>query len=277
MSHDLAYLAYRYLFPRWIKNPLERSIVELERFHKPETVELPPGRRVLVLAPHPDDECVGCGGTVRKYVESNASVRVVILTDGRDGDPAVRQLARNDPERERLEGELAVRRKAETAASLRILGAEQGYFLDAADGQLQQHVAPVAARLAGILSEWRPDIVLLPFLTDRHADHFAANRCLIEAVSRLEPAWAESMNCLGYETWSPIYANVYVDISSTVDCKLRALNCHESQLPFADFHAGVEGLNRYRAVTGMTGGTHAEAFFLAPLSTYRRLYHNLLL
>jgi len=85
------------------------------------------------------------------------------------------------------------------------------------------------------------------------------------------------MNCLGYETWSPIYANVYVDISSTVDCKLRALNCHESQLPFADFHAGVEGLNRYRAVTGMTGGTHAEAFFLAPLSTYRRLYHNLLL
>lgn len=277
MSHHLAYLAYRHLFPRWIKNPLERSIVELERFHKPETVELPPGKRVLVLAPHPDDECVGCGGTVRKYVEAGSRVRVVILTDGRDGDPTVRQLARSDPQRKRAEDQLVVRRKAEAAAALGILGVEKGDFLDACDGQLQRHVSPVAARLAGIFSEWRPDIVLLPFLTDRHADHFAANRCLIEAVSQLEPGWAESLNILGYETWSPIYANVYVDISSTMDCKLRALKCHESQLPFADFHAGVDGLSRYRAVTGMTGGTHAEAFFLAPLPTYRRLYNNLLL
>ena len=277
MSHHLAYLAYRYLFPRWIKNPLERSIVELERFHKPETVALPPGGRVLVLAPHPDDECVGCGGTVRKYVESGSRVRVAVLTDGRDGDPAVRELAREDPARRRAEDELVVRRKAETSAALRILGVEQGYFLDACDGQLQREVSTVAGRLAGMLSEWRPDIVLLPFLTDRHADHFAANRCLIEAVGLLGPGWAESLDCLGYETWSPIYANVYVDISSTIACKLRALECHESQLPFSDFHAGVEGLNRYRAVTGMTGGTHAEAFFLAPLPTYRRLYHNLML
>lgn len=277
MKYELAHLAYRHLFPRWIKNALERSIVELERFYMPTTVELPPGRRVLVLAPHPDDESVGCGGTVRKYVESNASVRVVILTDGRDGDPTVRRLSGNDPERQRLEDALAVTRKAEAAAALHVLGVEQGYFLDAIDGQLRLHVAPIAARLAGILSEWRPDIVLLPFLTDRHADHFATNRCFIEAVNQLEGDWAQSLNCLGYESWSPIYANVYVDISSTMECKRRALKCHETQLRSDDFLAGIEGLNRFRAVTGLTGGTYAEAFFLTPLPTYRHLYHNLLL
>lgn len=277
MNYELAHLAYRFLFPRWIKNPLERSIVELERFYKPTTVELPPGRRVLVLAPHPDDECVGCGGTVRKYVESDARVRVVMLTDGRDGDSAVRALARGDPERERREAELVVLRKAEAAAALDVLGVEKGYFLDGRDGELRQHVSPIATRLAAILSEWRPDTVLLPFLTDRHTDHFATNRCLIEAVGQLDPAWAESLNCLGYETWSPIYANVYVDISPTMEIKLRALKCHASQMRFTDFLAGIEGLNRFRAVTGLTGGTYAEAFFLAPLPTYRRLFYKLLL
>jgi LmbE family N-acetylglucosaminyl deacetylase len=277
MIRDLAYRAYRFFFPRWIKNALERSIVELERFHAPRTLALPPGGRVLVLAPHPDDESIGCGGTVRKYVESNASVRVVMLTDGRDGDPAVRRLARDDPERKRLEDALAQTRKAEADAALDVLGVEHCYFLDARDGQLRLQVAATAARLAAILSEWRPDIVLLPFLTDRHADHFATNRCFIEAVSQLEGDWAQSLNCLGYETWTPIYANVYVDISSTMECKRRAVKCHESQLRSNDFLAGIEGLNRFRAVTGLTGGTYAEAFFLAPLSTYRRLYHNLLL
>lgn len=277
MKHEIAHRVYGLLFPRWIKNALERSVVELERFHHPTTLELPPGSRVLVLAPHPDDECIGCGGTVRKYVESGARVRVVVLTDGRDGDPTVRALASNDPERARLEDELAARRKAEGAAALKVLGVEQGYFLNASDGRLRNHVASVSARLADILSEWRPEIVLLPFLTDRHADHFAANQCFLEAVSRVDADWAESLNCLGYETWSPIYANVYVDITATIDCKRRALNCHESQLRFNNFLAGIEGLNRFRAVSGLTGGTYAEAFFLTPLPVYRRLYHKLLL
>ena len=276
MSYRLVHRAYRLLFPRWIKNALERSIVELERFNPHTTVQLPPGRRVLVLAPHPDDECIGCGGTVRKYVDLGSCVRVVVLTDGRDGDPTVSRLARNDPERERLESELVIRRKSEAVAALKILGAEHGYFLGASDGQLRHHVASIAVRLACILSEWRPDIVLLPFLTDRHADHFATNRCFFDAVSQLKAGWVESLNCLGYETWSPIYANVYVDISATMECKRQALNCHESQLRFTNFLACVEGLNRFRAVSGLTGGTYAEAFFLAPLPTYRRLYHNLL-
>jgi LmbE family N-acetylglucosaminyl deacetylase len=277
MIHEIAHRVYGLLFPRWIKNALERSIVELERFHYPTTMPLPPGRRVLVLAPHPDDECIGCGGTVRKYVEAGARVRVAVLTDGRDGDPTVRALPPNDPTRARLEGALVERRKAEAAAALKILGVEQCDFLDARDGQLRNHAASVVPRLADILSEWRPDIVLLPFLTDRHADHFAANRCLLEAVDRVDTAWAESLNCLGYETWSPIYANVYVDVTATMDCKRRALSCHASQLQFTDFLAGVEGLNRFRAVSGLTGGSYAEAFFLTPLPNYRRLYRKLLL
>ena len=277
MTHELAHRLYGRLFPRWIRNALESSIIELERFHRPATLELPPGQRVLVLAPHPDDECIGCGGTVRKYVEAGAQVGIAVLTDGRDGDPTVRTLGPDDPERTRREDALARRRETEAAAALGILGVEQRWFLRAKDGRLRDEVTDVVPRLAEILTDWRPETVLLPFLTDRHADHFAANRCLLEAVDRVDAAWAESLNCLGYETWSPIYANVYVDITATMDCKRRALSCHASQLEFTDFLSGVEGLNRFRAVSGLTAGSYAEAFFLTPLPNYRRLYRKLLL
>jgi N-acetylglucosamine malate deacetylase 1 len=236
---------------------------------------VPPGRRALVLAPHPDDESIGCGGTVHKYVQSGAAVRVVVLTDGRDGDPTLRRLARNDPARQRGEDELARRRKSETLAALQVLGVEDSCFLDGIDGALGRHAAPVTDRLADILAQWRPDTVLLPFLTDRHADHFATNGCLLDAVARIDAPWTESLSCLGYETWSPIYANLYVDISSAIEHKRRAVQCHASQLQFNDFLAGIEGLNRFRALSGLTEGTYAEAFFLAPLPTYRRLYHKL--
>jgi LmbE family N-acetylglucosaminyl deacetylase len=275
MNYELAHRVYGYLFPRWIKNALERSIVELERFYSPTTVQVPPGKRALVLAPHPDDESIGCGGTVHKYVQTGAAVRVVVLTDGRDGDPALRRLARDDPERQRGEAELALRRKAEALAALEVLGVEDSCFLDARDGELGKHVAAVAERLAAILSQWRPDIVLLPFLTDRHADHFATNGCLLEAVARIDAPWTESLSCLGYETWSPIYANLYVDISAAIELKRKAVQCHASQLQLFDFLAGIEGLNRFRALSGLTDGTYAEAFFHAPLATYRRLYHKL--
>lgn len=275
MNYELVHRIYGYLFPRWAKNALERSIVELERFHKPKSAHTPPGTRALVLAPHPDDESIGCGGTVRKYVESGAKVWVAVLTDGRAGDPELRALPSDDPQRKRREDELVQRRKDETLAALEVLGVEEHCFLGAADGALDRHAAQIASRLADILSGWRPDIVLLPFLTDRHRDHFATNSCLLEAASRLDASWIESIGCMGYETWSPIYANLYVDITTVMEHKRKAVRCHQSQLRSNAFLAGIEGLNRFRAVSGLTGGDYAEGFFLAPLSTYRSLYRKL--
>lgn len=275
MNYELAHRLYGYLFPRWAKNALQRSVVELERFHSPDSVSIPPGRRALVLAPHPDDESIGCGGTVRKYVESGAHVCVAVLTDGRDGDPSVRSLPRNDPQRQRREQDLVQKRKAEALAALNVLGVEEFRFFDGPDGALGKHTELIAGRLAALLSDWRPDVVLLPFLTDRHADHFATNRCLLDAVGRLDAGWTASLNCMGYETWSPIYANLYVDVSTAMEHKRKAVRCHESQLRHVDFLAGIEGLNRFRAVSGLTRGAYAEAFFLAPLATYRALYHKL--
>ena len=66
-----------------------------------------------------------------------------------------------------------------------------------------------------------------------------------------------------------------MDISAAIELKRKAVQCHASQLQLFDFLAGIEGLNRFRALSGLTDGTYAEAFFHAPLATYRRLYHKL--
>lgn len=277
MSRRFLYRIYRRLFPNWIKNPLERSIMELERFHPSTVLERPPGTRVLVLAPHPDDETVGCGGTLRKYVDAGARVRVVVMTDGRQGNDEIRRLAENDPNRRRREDELTALRRQEALAALDVLGIEEREFLDARDGELRASTAIVAPKLARSLSQWRPDVVLLPFVTDRHRDHFATNCCFVDAIEQLDSGWTKSLQCVAYEVWSPIYANVYVDITATMDYKRRALNCYQSQIAELDFAGGVESLNRFRAISGMVGGEYAEAFFVAPLPIYQRLYRNLLL
>jgi LmbE family N-acetylglucosaminyl deacetylase len=277
MSRRFFYQVYKRLFPNWVKNPLERSIMELERFHPSRVDERPPGERVLVLAPHPDDETVGCGGTLRKYVDAGVHVKVVIMTDGRQGDPEIRRMAQDDPIRRHKEEGLVERRKREALAALDTLGVEDREFLEARDGELRASTAIVAPKLAHTLSQWRPDAVLLPFVTDRHRDHFATNGCFVEAIELLNSSWTVAIQCVAYEVWSPIYANVFVDISATMDFKRRALSCYQSQISEMDFAEGVEGLNRFRAISGMVGGDYAEAFFVAPLPNYRRLYRNLLL
>lgn len=268
---------YHRLAPRWIRNGLERSLLEIERFDAPRCVTTPPGSRVLVLAPHPDDESLGCGGTLHAYSRAGVPVRVVVLTDGRLGDPALRELREGDPKRVRGELALSERRRAEALAAMRELGIAHHDFLGARDGSLTEAVPDVAARLAAVISEWRPDIVMLPFVSDRHADHFAANRCLMDAAARLGRGWGAEVRCLGYETWSPVHANLYVDVTASMDAKRRAIRCHESQLAVIDYLGGMEAMNRYRAITGMVPGTHAEAFFMAPLEDYRRIYARMLL
>lgn len=263
--------------PQAVRNALNRAFVDLERFHPPRAVARPPGQRPLLLAPHPDDESIACGGTLTHYVRAGAAVSVVFLTDGRLGDPQLRRLPRASPERTQREDALVALRRREAEAALAVLGITDFSFLAARDGELGEAVDEVGARLAGILERVRPDVVLLPFLTDRHADHFAANRCLMNAAERLGPGWIDGVECLGYEVWSPIYANLSVDISACMESKRRAVACHASQLRHEDYLAGIEGLNRYRAVSGRVGGDFAEAFFSAPLSTYRTLFRQLLL
>jgi len=243
-----------------IRPPLE-LLLKLGQINPiPAVVEVPPARRVLVLAPHMDDETLGCGGAILLHRAAGAQVDVAFITDGSRGFLPSELAARTVAQR------IAVRR-AEAASACELLAVRQLHYLDLPDGRSRAD-DDALERLALMFSEADPDLVYLPFITDAHHDHRTANRLFDRLLAAL-PQWRNLLVC-GYEVWTPLYPNAIVDISECMQNKLAALACYESQLRLNDYLGSVRGLNAYRAMANHGRG-FAEAFFQTSARDYRQL------
>jgi LmbE family N-acetylglucosaminyl deacetylase len=211
---------------------------------------------VLVIAPHPDDEVLGCGGTIRKMVLAGEHVTSVIVTIGLPLYPEsqVKQ----------------VRAEAEKAAAR--LGVHALQFMDLPVTKL--HLIPeheLNGAFFKLMKETEPDTLFVPFLGDRHEDH----RQIFDAAlvaSRPDGRRYRTSRIACYETVSETHWSVpgiepafeptwFVDISATLADKLDAMCCYQSQLaeniPARSLEA-IESLARFRgSVVGMQA---AEAF-----------------
>jgi N-acetylglucosamine malate deacetylase 1 len=226
----------------------------------------PGGGKILVLAPHMDDETLGCGGTIARHVMSGAQVTVIFLTDGRYGGGSYAGMT--EPERNRKLERIIGVRKQEARCAGEILGVQSLMFLDAEDTRLNAD-RRVPKLLREILGREQPHCVYLPYFLDQHRDHRAANSVLLAAVAgtRLE------FECRGYEVWTPLFPNCIVNIDVTIELKKRALACYRSQLADTDYMHAAIGLNAHRSLAlGGRAGLFAEAFHALPLADYLRLY-----
>jgi len=224
---------------------------------RPRPESPPRFRRITVVAPHPDDESLGCGGTAALCAQSGAQVTAIILTDGRRGDPSFEQ----DPQR------LVQTREAETRAACEILGLAAPIFLGIPDQTLAFHPA-ARTRLQETLAELKPEAIFLPFLGDNHPDHLAANRLLLSA-------WGDSETTIyAYEVWSPLHPNCIVDIGAVVELKRRALECYRSQLTRQALVEQALALNRYRGIYLAQPDGYAEALYRASIAEYRALFRE---
>jgi len=136
---------------------------------------------IVVVAAHPDDEVLGAGGTLGLLAAAGARLRLVSVTDGEASHPGCA-----DP------GGLAARRAAETAAALRLLGAQSAEVIrfQLPDTQVARHEAELAGRLRTLAAGF--GTCLAPWDGDVHADHEAAGRAARRAVPRTlcYPVWA---------------------------------------------------------------------------------------
>jgi LmbE family N-acetylglucosaminyl deacetylase len=205
---------------------------------------------VLVIAPHPDDETLGCGGTIRLRIEKGERVSVVFLTSGELG------LKHLSPRKAWAIRETEARRAA------KILGITCVYFLRLPDWVLGEHLKKAATALRPVLRATTPGIVYVPHPEDGHPDHQAAWPLLKQAWPRRLGAEPE---VFGYEIWSPIaQPDCLVDISSVMPRKIRALRAHHSQLGQFDYVRAIIGLNQFRGSLGARCD-FAEAFRRLPL------------
>ena len=216
-------------------------------------IAAPTARRVLVLCPHPDDESVGCGGTMAVLTSAGAQVQVVYATDG--------EATRGGAE---LPEDIARKRRAEAAAACKILGTELLSFLSLPDGRLHEHQTELQRHLATALDDVTPEMVLLPWFGDQHSDHRSLDEAFAKAVA------GRDVEVWGYETWTPLPPRRIVDITSVVEAKRAAISEHRTAAQAFDVEA-MMGLSRYRSLQGLLGHGWAEAFLTGPASEYLRM------
>lgn len=217
--------------------------------------------RVLFMAPHPDDEVLGCGGTIAKFTSAAREVHVGYLTSGENG-------SRDVPA-----AELGVLREREARAAMSVLGVDPDNlaFLRIGDGQISPYDRKQVDAVIRLLRQVRPAMLYVPHGEDGSFDHQAACGVMLRAAdmagSQNFPGlgaahWVPVL--LGYEVWSPISRPAYLeDIGPFTAAKLAALNCYSSQAgkgAAQATHVGPAGLALSAFRGAVTTGGHREAF-----------------
>ncbi len=219
---------------------------------------------VLVIAPHPDDEVLGCGGTIRRLADEGHDVHVAIATRGWEPLFPAAQV-------EQVRGEA----RAASAA----LGTKQLHFLDLPVTrlvELPEH--ELNGAVSKIVSETNPRWVLLPFRSDLHEDHkqlFDA----AEVALRPLPGRLDVERILCYETLSETHwhapgvepaftPHLYIDISAQLPAKLTAMQCYRSQLKDAPNARSLDSIEALAKFRGMTIHRHAAEAFMVMRETY---------
>jgi LmbE family N-acetylglucosaminyl deacetylase len=231
-------------------------------FNLSALVWTPADETVLVLAPHMDDEVIGCGGSLAQHVAKGARVTALFLTDGRHGGAVPSDSAPVGAARPSL----TEVRKLEAGQALSELGIRDIIFLDAVDNEVMQ-TPGLGSRLREQLLRIRPDVVYLPFFLEEHPDHRATSYVLRDAVL----GTGLKFRCIGYEVWTPLFPNCFVNIDATVEMKKRALAHYRSQLSETDYLHMALGLNAYRSAALLDQCRFAEAFCALPVGDYLEL------
>ncbi len=213
---------------------------------------------VLVVAPHPDDEVLGCGGVIARHVARGDDLYVVVVSKGA---PDV------------FPPELVEQVRQEAAMANKVLGTKRMFFLDFPAPRLDSvPTSSLAGALKDVVAQVQPATVYLPHNGDIHGDHKAVYWATLVATRPNGGFFPGRLLC--YETpseteWgapipSDVFApTVFADVSQYLGVKLEAMKCYGSQLapsPRARSLGSIEALARVRGST--IGVMAAEAFCL---------------
>lgn len=215
-------------------------------------------KKILVIAPHPDDEVLGCGGTMIRNVEEGNEVYVCVVTKG---FPPL------------FNAERTALNRQDTIACHEAIGIKETFFLDFPSTQLETIArSDFNGKILEVIRTLVPDEVYIPHWGDMQKDHqMVAEACMVAVRPKYMP---QVKRVYSYETMSEtawnapniqneFIPNVYVDISDTIEEKKKALSFFKLQVsdfPDARSLEAIDALARYRgAIANMKA---AEAFML---------------
>ena len=198
-------------------------------------------KSAMSIHAHPDDQEFSIGGTLAKWAKAGCQITSVTITSGDSGS--------NDPTKEgSYKTELAALREGEQRAANAVLGVKESVFLRYPDGELEPTIA-LRKELTRIIRQYKPDVVLIGnpeawFYGNEyvnHPDHRAAAQAACEAVfpsagtrlifTGLLEAGYEPHNVKKLYVHGTEKPDTWVDISESMDIKVKALQQHASQIP----------------------------------------------
>jgi len=216
-------------------------------------VDKPEGSNILVLAPHPGDDVLGCGGTIILHRQYGHDVNILYLTNGEKGVPGTNQ------------NKAFEIRKQEAIRASQFLQVDEKnlHFLHLPDGDLINHSGS-NYEFRHILEKVNPDVIYLPSFVEKHRDLYATNVLLKNNL-------IQSCQIGAYEIWTPHTPNRLVNITPVIEEKRAAMREHDSQLHELDYLEASIGLNRYRAGMYSVAIQYAEAFVMSTSEEYFEL------
>ncbi len=216
------------------------------------------GDKILVIAPHPDDEILGVGGTIAKFAFEGKDIYVLICTKGYPPD---------------FDMELVEVGREEAKKAHQFLGVKETIFLDfpAANLDKVSH-KEINNKLVEILEYIKPNMVFIPFGGDLHIDHqkiFHSSLVALRPINSFKVEKIYIYETLSETNWNAPYLisnfipNVYVDISEYLDKKEEAMKIYKSQLKEFPHERSLESIKALAMLRGSTIGVKAaEAFIL---------------
>lgn len=215
---------------------------------------------ILIIAPHPDDDVIGMGGTIAIKAELGASFTIVYVTNGAG-------TVKTEEYKNLASSEIINLRKKEAEQSLipliKDFAKVEQLFLGLDSKDLISNNELYTTELEKVLRSKKFDSAYIPYFKDRHPTH----RVIAELSEELITVGFKNIALYAYETWDAIPMSdetVVVDISNYSKQKLNAVSCHKSQCSITPFDEGIMAKNRYNAVFNQINSknkmTHAELF-----------------
>lgn len=216
--------------------------------------------KILVIAPHPDDEVLGCGGTIKKYVKGGNSVYLCIVTKAYSPD---------------WSEDFIKNRQDEIKCAVKTLGVKKAVFLDFPTVKLDTiPQKQLNDSISKCIQEVEPEILFIPFYGDINKDHKLISEAALVSARPKPKSSIKKVFCyevLSETEWAAppkkledvFIPNYYEDISEFLDYKLKAMSCYKSELKDYPHPRSPEGIKILAQKRGMeVGKKYAEAFIL---------------
>lgn len=214
--------------------------------------------KIIVISPHPDDETLGCGGTILKHKNNQDEIFWITITN---------------PSQDNYSKEFIIKRKRQIKSVYNYYGFKKIFQLDYSPSILDNiPLKSLIGDIANIFKQVKPEIIYLPFRNDIHTDHKVVFDAVLSCTKSFRYPYIKKV--MAYETVSetefapPLNSNIFQpncfsDISDYMEEKIEIMNIYSSEMGEHPFPRSEKNINALATFRGATAGVeYAEAFMI---------------